>query len=310
MIDGQRRSRTVATKAEGQQWAIEQEALIKTGTTIVGAKSVADAMERYAREVSAVKRGRRWEEVRLGRFVRDVPFAHADIQRVSAAMVGAWRDARLKTVSSATVCREMTLLGHVFEVARRDWGWLVLNPFKDVRRPANSRPRKQRVSETDRGALLLALGYTEDAPVTTTGQRVAVCFLLALETGMRSGELCGLRWPEVVGKTARLTQTKNGDARVVPLSVRALALIAKLPRGGETLLGLSDAVRDVVFRKAKKKAGITGLHFHDTRREALTNMAAKLQPMELAKVSGHRDLKILLSTYYAPDMEALADKLG
>jgi hypothetical protein len=32
--------------------------------------------------------------------------------------------------------------------------------------------------------------------------------------------------------------------------------------------------------------------------------------MELAKVSGHKDLKILLNTYYAPDMAAMADRLG
>ena len=54
---------------------------------------------------------------------------------------------------------------------------------------------------------------------------------------------------------------------------------------------------------------VDGLNFHDMRREALTRLAAKLTVMELARVSGHRDLRILLQVYYSPDVRDLADKL-
>ncbi|EGP02440.1 site-specific tyrosine recombinase XerC [Pasteurella multocida subsp. gallicida str. Anand1_poultry] len=66
-----------------------------------------------------------------------------------------------------------------------------------------------------------------------------------------------------------------------------------------------------LFRKLKEKAGLkeADLHFHDTRREALTRLSKKLHLMELAKVSGHRDLSILQNTYYAPDISELANKL-
>ena len=64
------------------------------------------------------------------------------------------------------------------------------------------------------------------------------------------------------------------------------------------------------FRKAVKAAGITDLHFHDTRREALTRTSKKLSNVaELARASGHRDLRSLM-VYYEPDPTDLADKLG
>ena len=58
----------------------------------------------------------------------------------------------------------------------------------------------------------------------------------------------------------------------------------------------------------KELAGLADedLHFHDTRREALSRLAKKVDVMTLAKISGHRDIKILLNTYYAPDMSDVA----
>lgn len=52
---------------------------------------------------------------------------------------------------------------------------------------------------------------------------------------------------------------------------------------------------------------VSDLHFHDTRRTALTRLAGKVDVMTLAKISGHRNLRILMnSTYYAPDMGEVA----
>ena len=52
------------------------------------------------------------------------------------------------------------------------------------------------------------------------------------------------------------------------------------------------------------------LHFHDSRREALSRLAKKVDVMTLAKISGHRDIKILLNTYYAPSVEDVVGVFG
>lgn len=55
-----------------------------------------------------------------------------------------YRDERLKTVAPATVCRELDLVGNLFNVARREWGFEGLqNPVEAIRRPSvrNARER-------------------------------------------------------------------------------------------------------------------------------------------------------------------------
>ena len=40
------------------------------------------------------------------------------------------------------------------------------------------------------------------------------------------------------------------------------------------------------------------LHFHDSRADALTRLSRRMDVMRLARISGHRDLRQLLQTYY------------
>jgi integrase len=66
---------------------------------------------------------------------------------------------------------------------------------------------------------------------------------------------------------------------------------------------------DALFRKARRNAGLSGFVFHDARRTALTRMSKRLHPMQLARISGHRDLKTLLTTYYAETVEDIGARL-
>ena len=156
-----------------------------------------------------------------------------------------------------------------------------------------------------------------DEPPSSMHARVGAAFLWAIETAMRSGEICALRWSDVdaerrvvhvraIEKGARKTKT----ARTVPLSNEALRLIGQL-RGidAEKVFMLDTALLDALFRKAKKRAMVEDLHFHDSRAEALTRMSKKLDIMQLARLSGHKDLRILYSVYYREKMEDIAHLL-
>ncbi len=102
-------------------------------------------------------------------------------------------------------------------------------------------------------------------------------------------------------------------ARDVPLSRRALALLDQLrpvTGDGERVMGIrSAAVLDTLWRKARDRAMLDNAHFHDLRATALTRMARKVSVLELAKISGHRDLRILQAVYYREDPANLAAKL-
>ena len=59
----------------------------------------------------------------------------------------------------------------------------------------------------------------------------------------------------------------------------------------------------------QRRAGIAGLNFHDSRREALTRLARVYGVLELSAISGHADIGTLRSVYYAPRVEELAEKM-
>jgi len=133
--------------------------------------------------------------------------------------------------------------------------------------------------------------------------------LLALRTGMRAGELCGLTWDRVFDQHVHLPQTKNGKPRDVPLSARALRLIARL-RGWDDVLvfGLKTASLDALFRKYRARAGLDGFTFHDTRHTAATMLSRKVDVLTLCKIFGWLQTTQAL-TYYNPKASTLAAML-
>jgi integrase len=130
---------------------------------------------------------------------------------------------------------------------------------------------------------------------------------------MRRGELLQLRWANInfLDQTAYLPMTKNGTARVVPLSKKAIQLLRELPRDiDERVFPIEAETIHAAFRKACSRAGVADFRWHDLRVTAITRLAEKLPNLiELAAVSGHQSLA-MLKKYYHPSASDLAKKLG
>lgn len=305
LADGSRPTGTFRTKAEAIAWAQALEA--GAADAPLCEHTLRDALRRYAREVAPTHKGERWEVTRC-RLLESAPMASKRLHSLLAADLAAWRDHRLAEVAPGSVRREMSLLGSVLDVARREWGWLRENPMRDVRKPSAPASRKRRISDDEIQRITLALGY-EGGPPANASHRVALAFAFAIETAMRSGEILGLTWPNVRPKAVTLPATKNGDVRDVPLSPRAREIIALLPRDAATVFNLDPAVRDALFRRARDRAEITNLTFHDSRAEAIWRLARKLPLLDLARMIGHRDLRSL-GIYYQINADDLADQLA
>ncbi|CAN0619553.1 putative integrase/recombinase HI_1572 [Burkholderia multivorans] len=318
-------SETFGSKADAVAWATAKEHEINIGKLKPGTThTVADAMREYEKRVSPTKRAARWEAIRFAAFIRDFPdLAEMPLAEVTSDHMGRWRDARLEgdedagraAVGTATVLREINLYSHVFTTARDEWKWITESPFTGMRRPTEPQPRKRRISDDEVNSLLLQLGYREDETPKTKSARIGAMLVFAVETAMRAGEIEALTWDavDVMKRFAHLPRTKTEVARDVPLSPRALTVLKQLePLKKEfegSVFGVDAPARDALFRKAKKAALLGDIHFHDARREALTRLSKIFDVMELAKISGHRDLRILQSVYYAPHAADLADKL-
>src|SRR3990167_1957145 len=313
--NGIRKSATFDTKAEAAAWAGKIEAEILAGKSgAIPDKTFGALLERYSNEVSVTKRGERWERARIGLLLRD-ELAAVRLPELNASHIAAWRDRRLRQVLPASVRREWTLLSHACSVALREWRWLAEHPMLAVRRPAPSRARDRRIGGDEIEPLPFALGYDYDAPPLTQSARVGAAMLFAIETAMRAGEIVALRWSEVRAAQRHLTILSGKTAaasRDVALSGEAQRILRQLERvkaEGETVFRISSAQNlDAAFRKAKARALINDLHFHDTRHEAITRLARKLDVLDLARMVGHRDLRQLM-VYYNASAEDIAGRL-
>ena len=155
-----------------EAWAAQEETKLREDSAgKIPNKPFRDLLERYSREVSVNKRGAAREQKMIDVILRD-PVAEVSLRMLAPTDIAAWRDRRLMQVSGSTVEREMTILSHACSVARREWGWVRVNPVSDVRRPPPTAARTRRPTTEETEKLLHALGYSSEAPPETASARV------------------------------------------------------------------------------------------------------------------------------------------
>ena len=216
------------TKTEAQTWARSIESAMDQEVHQVTHSSrnilLTDILQRYVEEVSPTKRSEKREKQAI-QFMQNQKMAAYSMEKLTPAIVASYRDERLKTVASATINRELSILSSVISHARKEWGPPTANPCALVRKPATPQGRTRLLTADEEARLA-----SELQPVRRLSQWMAPLVLLALETAMRRGELLSMRWGNVnlQTQTALLPMTKNGTARVVPLSRKAVAVLRAL----------------------------------------------------------------------------------
>jgi len=300
--------KTFETRVRAEAWARKIESEMDEGKfvsrTEAETTSLADALDRYAREISSQKKsGDR--EISTIRWWRASPLsprflASIRVTDINTAIVAK----RAEGASPGTIHLYLALLSHLFTVARKHWGMESLsNPVELVHKPKLPSGRTRRL-EADEEGLLLAHAGAGLAPVIQW----------ALATAMRRGEIVELQWEHIDHErsSAYLPETKNGYARSVPLSDQALTLLSGLPKNHRgSVFGMSEYAITRAMRRVCKVAGITGLTFHDLRHEAISRLFEQtdLDAMEIARISGHRTLA-MLSRYTHLRAHRLAGRLN
>lgn len=303
---GKRESKVCSTKSAAKAWAARREYELDNPGEVASDTLFGDVMDRYAREVSSKKRGARSEIVRIERIRRD-RLARIRLGDLRPADLADWRDRRLLEVKSATVKREMEQLSAVLTQCVKEWGLLSQNPMAKVRRAKDSPPRDRLPAPAEIEALRISAGDNLDNATARTFH----AFLFACETAMRAGEIAGLEWGDVdlAGRVAHLSMTKNGTSRNVPLTLEAVRLLEALPSGLRPgAFGLTSPQITALFAKVRKRAGVVDLRFHDSRAEGTTRLSRKVDVLTLARITGHRDLRIL-QRYYREDASSIARRL-
>lgn len=185
-------TRSFLLRSDALAWAQQQEfeadrQNLPTAHRSLRGITVADIVTRYRDEVVPGKRGADRETVLLNAFLRQ-PLARVALSDVTTGLVSAYCAERLQRVKPATVNRELDILRHALAVACRNWDVpLARNVFAEVTRPKTSAPRERRLRSDEWDSLQLAFAQCRNSHV---------CFLveLALETGMRRGEILRAQW--------------------------------------------------------------------------------------------------------------------
>jgi integrase len=302
-------AKTFRTKRDAEDWARRTEDEMVRGVYLSRAPSekltVAGALKRYMEEVSVTKKATTQRSERFTAQHLDAFFGKYSMAAVSADLVAKYRDERLAAGrSNNTVRIELAMLGHLFRTAIQEWGiGLTFNPVSNIRKPSPGPGRNRRLN-LDEQQRLFAAADEHSNPMLGWIVRFAV------ETGMRSSEITGLRRSQIdlQRRVVSLTDTKNGSARLVPLT-RAAAEILQLAMDNPVRPLDTDLVffgepgrnghrKPYVFQKLWTRitsgAGLADLHFHDLRHEAVSRLVeAGLSDQEVAAISGHKSMQML-----------------
>lgn len=301
-------SRSFLHKADAQAWGRQVELQVDRGDlapkeTVLRQLTVGDLIRRYIDEVVPGKRSAKNEAAVLKAFLRH-HLAHIALSELTSAQFAAYRDERLSMVKAATVRREFVILRHCFETAKGEWSIpLRINPLKAVRLPPDSKARDRRLQEDDGEELMKAM-------TTPSAWYLRPLIVLAIETGMRRGELLSIRWKDVdlTAPTIRILKTKNGHPRTIPLTPKAVEILSSLERMDERVFPVTPNAVRLAWERLRKRAGLQDLRLHDLRHEAVSRFFEYgLTVPEVALISGHRDPRMLARyTHLRPEKVAKA----
>lgn len=325
-------SATFDRLTDAREWAKKTEAEMKAGRHFGISKrhTLAELLDRYEaskdflnlKSVETVKIRLNWWRAQHGETLLSnlTPDAIAKA-RDGLKATPKRRGAGIRT--DADVNRTLAALSSACSFAVKELGWLEKNPLERVSKGTESKGRVRFLDDAELPRFLKACRGSKNPYLYCAA-------ILALTTGGRQSEIMGLRWPQIdlTRRTALLGDTKNGDARILPLSGEAFTLLqerAKVRSLTDDRLFPPDATAKKSqyidlgksFIAAKKEAGISDFRWHDLRHTCASYHAmAGTSPLEIAKILGHRTMAMVaryshLSSGRVIELgDALAERMG
>lgn len=322
-------TRTFKKKSDAEAWARAEEASMDQGLwqdrSEAEATTLQEALDRYLAEVTAQKKNPE-SETRILKQWQSRPLAKRTLSTIQGKDIArVVKDMEAEGKSPNTIRLHLALLSHLFTIARKEWGMATLsNPVELVRKPKLPQGRDRRLQGDEESRLLAECRKAKNPwllPVVRfaietamrAGEMLETKGTADKETGERPVQSVGLLWKHVdLGKrVALLPETKNGTARMVPLSTTAVEVLRSLPRSLDgKVFGTTYEAIHLSFVRACKRAGIEDLRFHDLRHEATSRLFERgLNPMQVAAITGHKTLQ-MLKRYTHLRAEDLARLLG
>ena len=316
---GYKLSKTFYYKQDAEVWARKTESEIDRGifvsTNEAERTTVAQLIKQYRNTALDTIKAKNQEISRLNTIERHL--GQVIIATITTNTITKFRNERLKSIAANSANREVTTLKRLLTFAHDDCKITLPHGVPSIKKLQVDDARERRVSDAEIDAIC-ANTESSDLPHIVR---------LALLTAMRRGEISSLKRADIDLSipAAKLYDTKNGKNRIAPLMPEAAMLLKSLTRRQDGFVfGLKDRQITQAFERARERAlksysdstqdqdpqFLNGLRFHDLRHEATSRLAAMLpNVIELSRVTGHQDLK-MLNRYYQISVADLAKKLA
>lgn len=217
------------------------------------------------------------------------------VERYQAA-----RNAEDPRPSACSVNRELSCLRAICRKALR-WKRITDDPTADMEK--DPEPKRERILTNEERERLVELASPNLKPI----------LVVALHTGLRKGEVLGLRWENVrFGErliTILAAEAKSKKLRKVPMDSTVVETLRAIPRRGESVFGVKDVKTS--FHTACRRAKIKGLRFHDLRHTFATWFyRATRDVVALQKILGHSKIEMTMRYVHETfeDMQAAVEK--
>lgn len=195
----------------------------------------------------------------------------------------------------ATINRHIATLKHIFTKAL-DWEMVEEFAWKKVR-------KVKLLEENNRRLRYLSIEECQRL-IECCGPRLKPIVIMALNTGMRKGEILNLTWDNIDMQhdLILLDQTKNGESRQININKTLKATLISLPRRIDDGYVFYDPITNSPYQSVKrslatalKKAGIRDFHFHDLRHTFASHLVMSGADITTVKeLLGHKSLSMTL----------------
>jgi len=292
-------AKSFKSKTDAKRWGIETELKIRreeAGVAKIKFPTFKDVSLRYLNEVSIHKKCFKLERAIITPLGNEA-WSEYPINKITPLVIGKFRDKQREIIKDNTINRKLDVISTIYTTCKKEWGYPVINPVLGIRRPKNPEPRDRRFTDAEINLLLRG---------NRTSELLRTIIAVALETGMRQSEILNIHSEHIKGSTLYIPVAKT-KPRTIPLTKKALLIL----RSCTLPFNIDRYLLGKHFRRLCKHYGIEDAHFHDLRRQSLTNfmLKKKLSVAETMMIAGHSDPRMLLRTYNNLKVEDVADKL-
>jgi integrase len=307
------RTASFPTKRKALEWSQREETNLKQGLANPSVVDVRQLRGVTLRDLvlkwKAAKRPRSYDAA-VNSILAD-PLADVCVSSISKESVIEWKNRKLMSIKSSSVARYVRVPRGAWEYGQDVLSLpLSKNPFLRIGIKESKRRRHRRLSKGEYPLLISALGKVSSN--TAVGEDLRAIIDFALETGMRRGEIAGMRLShlrEVNGKQFLwIPETKTDRPRLIPLTKKALEIITSRANGAydSAVFGVSGRWITYYFTRLCARAQVSDLHFHDLRHEALSRLNEKgLSAFDIKLISGHKTTENL-DVYIQSDLDRVA----